>query len=82
MNYSFTINLSSPYGDVYNYYMNIVVPLMHLIALAAPRMVSANSVASPFLVQAFIPGMCTCQLGIIQSLSIEKNPSGKRVIKS
>ena len=59
--------------------MNIVVPLMHLIALAAPRLVSANSVASPFLVQAFIPGMCTCQLGIVQSLRIEKNPSQKHV---
>lgn len=79
MNYTFNINLTSPYGDVYNYYMNIVVPLMHLIALAAPRLVSANSVASPFLVQAFIPGMCTCQLGIVQSLRIEKNPSQKHV---
>ena len=79
MNYTFNINLSSPYGDVYNYYMNIVVPLMHLIALAAPRMVSANSVASPFLVQAFIPGMCTCQLGIVQNLRITKNPNQKHV---
>ena len=79
MNYTFTVNLTSPYGDVYNYYMNIVVPLMHLIALTAPRMVTANSVASPFLVQAFIPGMCTCQLGIISSMSIRKNSNEKHV---
>ena len=73
--YQMTINLVSPYGDVYNYYMNIIVPLMHLIALAAPRMVTANSVQSPYLVQAFIPGLCTCQLGIIENLQIVKNKS-------
>lgn len=79
MNYEFTINLSSPYGDVYNYYMNIVVPLMHLVALAAPRMVTSNTTSSPYLVQAFIPGMCTCQLGIIENMSIIKNPNANRV---
>lgn len=79
MDYNFTINLSSPYGDRYNYYMNIVVPLMHLIALASPRMMTSNSVASPYLVQAFIPGMCTCQLGIISNMQIQKNPNSKHV---
>ena len=48
MNTNFEIMLSSPYGDVYNYYMNIIVPLMHLIALAAPRMITANTVSSPY----------------------------------
>jgi len=79
MNYHFSVTLTTPYGDPYNYYMNIIVPLMHLIALAAPRMVSANTVASPFLVQAYIPGMCTCQLGIVQNMVITKNPSTKHV---
>lgn len=79
MNYTFDIMLSSPYGDVYNYYMNIVVPLMHLIALAAPRMVTANSIASPYLIQFYIPGQCTCHLGIVQNLTITKNPNQERV---
>jgi len=79
MNYHFSVTLTTPYGDPYNYYMNIIVPLMHLIALAAPRMVSANTMSSPFLVQAYIPGMCTCQLGIIQNMTITKNPSTKHV---
>ena len=59
--------------------MNIVVPLMHLIALAAPRMVTSNTVSSPFLVQTYIPGMATCQLGIISNMSIVKNPDYKSV---
>lgn len=79
MQYEFSVTLSSPYGDNYNYFVNIVVPLLHLIALAAPRMVSANTVASPFLVQAYIPGMVTCQLGIVESMSIVKNPTNKHV---
>lgn len=78
-NYQFTVNLNTPYGDVYHYYVNILVPLFHLIALAAPRMVTSNSVNSPYLVQAFIPGMCTCQLGIISNMSIQKNPNANRV---
>lgn len=78
-NFNFTVRLISPYGDIYNYYMNIVVPLMHLIALMAPRMVTANTVASPYLVQAFVPGMCTCDLGIISNMTITKNPDSERV---
>ena len=79
MNYSFDIILSTPYGDVYNYYMNIVVPLLHLIALAAPRMVTSNSTTSPYLVQAYIPGQCTCNLGIVANMTITKNPTSKHV---
>lgn len=79
MDYTFTVDLQTPYGDVYNYYVNIIVPLMHLICLAAPRMVSGNSITSPYLVQAFIPGMCTCQLGIISNMQITKNKSTRRV---
>ena len=59
--------------------MNIVVPLMHLIALAVPRLVTSNSSTCPYLVQCFIPGMCTVNLGIIQSMNITKNPTGKHV---
>lgn len=79
MNTTFELTLTSPYGDVYNYYMNIIVPLMHLIALAAPRMVTANTVASPYIVQSYIPGSYTCQLGIVSEMSITKNPNGNKV---
>ena len=77
--FQFTVVLSSPYGDVYNYYMNEIVPLCHLIPLAAPRLVTGNSTTSPFLVQAYIPGMCTCQMGIIRDMEIKKNPTAEHV---
>ena len=79
MNYSYEVTLATPYGDVYNYYKEIVVPLMHILALVSPRMITSNSISSPFLVQAFIPGMVTCQLGIISNLTITKNPEADRV---
>lgn len=79
MNYRFSMTLTSAYGDNYNYYMTIIVPILHLIALANPRLVSSNSMTSPFLVQAYIPGICTCQLGMISDLTITKAPEGNRV---
>ena len=79
MDYNFSLILTTPYGDIYNYYMNIIVPLMHLIALVAPRLVSSNSTASPYLVQAYIPGQCTCHLGAIKNMTIQKNPDANHV---
>lgn len=77
--YSFKINLVSPYGDIYNYYMNIIVPLCHLYCLVNPRLVTANSSNTPFIVRAFVPGLATCELGIIDTLTIHKNAEGNRV---
>lgn len=77
--YSFKVNLASPYGDVYNYFVNIVVPYLHILALAAPREVSANASKTPFIVKAFIPGLCTCEMGMITSLRITKNPETQHI---
>lgn len=79
MTYSFKTTFSVPYGDVYNYYTGVLVPLAHILCLALPRMVTSNTTTSPYLVQAYIPGMCTCNLGIIQEMTITKNPSGTHV---
>lgn len=73
--YNVSIKLKSPYGDRYSYYINILVPLFHLIALAAPRQTSGNTYDSPFLIRAFLPGMWQCNMGIIKQLQIERNGS-------
>ena len=70
--YSFTINLVSPYGDIESIYLNIIVPMMHLLALSMPRQTSANSFGSPFLVKVFAKGWFSCELGMVDSISIEK----------
>ena len=71
--YSITINLKSPYGTKLAYYMNIFVPLMHLLALVLPKQGTANSYESPFLVKGYIEGMWTINLGIVTDISITKD---------
>lgn len=75
-NYSIIVDLRTPYGNKFSYYMNILVPLFHIIALTVPRQATANTYSSPFLVKAYYPGIFSCNLGIIQSIQIDKTPSG------
>ena len=74
--YSFNMTLATPYGCREAWYLNIFVPLMHLLALALPVQESANTYSAPMLVRAFAPGWFSCDLGIIDSISIEKGGSG------
>lgn len=70
--YSITVHLKTPYGTPFGYYMDIFVPMMHLLALAMPKQESANSFSSPFLVKAYVEGIFSCSLGIVDSLSISR----------
>jgi len=74
--YNVTINLVSPYGDKESLYLNILVPLMHILTLGLPRQSTANSFAHPFLVKAFSKGWFSCEMGIIDSIQIDKGGSG------
>jgi hypothetical protein len=75
--YNVTVNLVSPYGTKEALYLNIMVPLMHLLALALPRQTSANTYAAPFLVKAFARGWFNCEMGIVESITIDKAGSGE-----
>lgn len=74
--YSFTIDLRTPYGNKFSYFLNVLVPLFHLLALAIPKQTTANTYGAPFLLKAYFPGVCSCNLGIVTNMSIEKNASG------
>ena len=52
--------------------MDVLVPLMHLLALVLPKATTANTFAAPFLVKFYIPGICTCNMGIVESIQITK----------
>lgn len=73
--YSLTFNLVSPYGDIESIYLNVYVPMFHLLALTLPKQMekSANSFTAPFLVRAFSKGWFSTQMAIIDRMSIEKN---------
>jgi len=73
--FNIDIQLTSPYGDKESIYLNIVVPLMHLLALTLPRQATVNSYTSPFLVRCSLPGYFSCDMGIVKELSISKGGS-------
>ena len=54
-------------GNKYSLYMDFLVPLMHIIALAFPTATSANSYSSPFLVKCFMKGIFTLSMAVIMS---------------
>lgn len=74
--YSFDIKLRSPDHDSLSIYMNVIVPYLHLLAMALPRSItegeaagSPNAYSSPFLVRAYAKGMFNINMGIITDIS-------------
>ena len=70
--YNITVHLKTPYGNKLGYFLDIFVPMMHLMALAMPRQESSNTFSSPFLVKASVDGLFSCNLGIVENISISK----------
>lgn len=73
---SVSIRLTCPDYDKVSWYLNIGVPLMHLIALTAPRQAGPNGYVSPFLCKAFYKGIFNINMGLIGSLQISKGQEG------
>lgn len=77
--YSCSMKLVSPSGDAFSVYMNILVPLYHLLGFTLPRHAVDGGQAyySPFLVRAYCKSMFNIDMGIITSLSITKGGEGE-----
>lgn len=68
-----SIKLRTPDSDVMSWYINIFVPLCHLIALAAGHQTeNVNGYYSPFLIRAFYKGLFNVDMGIVTQMSIRK----------
>lgn len=70
------IKLVSPYGDRESIFLYVLRPLARLLAFSVPRQLGPNSYTSPFIVQAFSKGQFNVQLGIVDTLSVEKCGNG------
>lgn len=68
-----TFKFKAMYGNKLSVYTDVIVPLMHVIALAYPRSTTANTYASPPLVKVYQKGAWSCNLGIISSIQITKD---------
>lgn len=77
-NVSLTIKLRANAGDPYSYLIDILVPLFHLMCLAIPDMSknAASAYSYPPLVQLNIPGIWGTRLGMVTSLTVDKNADG------
>ena len=75
--YSINLKFVSPDGDDLSIYLNIIVPMLHLLALVLPREAAAtHGYISPFLVRAFYKGLFNVDMGMITNLSFEKGKEG------
>lgn len=74
--YSINIRLVSPDSDQLSLYLNIIVPILHLICLASPRSLATNTYTAPFLVRAYYKGFMNVNMGIITSMNITKGNTG------
>lgn len=72
--YDIRLKLVSPDADNLSIYLNIIVPIMHLLGLVLPREASkgAHGYISPFLVRGFYKGLFNVDMGIITDLSVTK----------
>lgn len=72
--FSVDIKLRTPDCDILSWFLNIFVPLCHLVCLASPVQATdhTNGYTSPYLVKGFYKGLFNCNLGILSNLNITK----------
>lgn len=71
--YNVNLKLVSPDGDNLSVYLNIIVPMLHLLGFVLPREAEkSHGYISPFLVRAFYKGMFNVDMGIIIDLQFTK----------
>lgn len=74
--FSFSMTLSSPYGNKLSKYIHVGVPMMFLLASVLPVMQSPNVISTPYLFQCFMPGFFDSEMCMVTSLSFDKSTDG------
>ena len=74
--YAIDIKLVSPDCDDLSIYLNIVVPLIHLLGFVMPRSTGPNGFISPFLVRASYKSFFNIDMGLITNMNITKGTEG------
>ena len=78
--YHCSMKLVSPSGDKLSVYLNILVPIFHLLAFVLPRQGTEQAYFSPFLVRAYFKGAFNIDMGIMGNLTITKGAEGEWTI--
>lgn len=69
---SINIKLHSPYADPICYYENVIFPLACLLCLALPEQAGSSVYTSPPLVRVRSRGWFSCDMGMVESISIKR----------
>ncbi len=75
--YSARMKLVAVSGDKLSVYLNILVPIYHLIALVLPRQSKGQAYYSPFLIRGYYKSLFNIDMGIITDLSVTKGAEGE-----
>lgn len=72
--YNCNFKFVSPDPSPLSIYLNVIVPLLHLIGLVAPQSLdkNPNGYTNPFLVRAIYKGFFNIDMGIITDMSVNK----------
>lgn len=72
--YNIELKFISPDPSKFSVYLNVLVPLFHLLGLVAPQTdkTNPNGYVNPFLVRAVYKGFFNVDMGIITDMSITK----------
>lgn len=79
MNYEKSIQVqlsfTSVYGDKRSIFKYVILPAMHLLALASPLQLSDNMYTYPYLIRAYERGNINCDLAFISQLEFSRGGS-------
>jgi hypothetical protein len=73
--YTIKMKFRAVYGNRLSYYLDVLVPVLHCLAMALPKQTTVNTFGSPFIHRFYYPGVFSCNMGIVQSLQIDKHSS-------
>ena len=58
-------------------FLNCFVPMFHVLGFVLPRQTTANSYESPFLLKAHCGRWFSCEMGVMDSVEINKGGQGR-----
>jgi hypothetical protein len=70
--YDISFKFVSPYGDNFSVFFNVMLPFLFILSLALPRQFGPSGKDFPFLVQVDCPGLFSCPMGAISSITFKK----------
>lgn len=78
--YSLDMRFIAPYATSFCIWRYVLVPFVHILALAAPRSTrQVNSYVAPFLIRAFSKGYFNVEMGIITSITWKRFGDGDMI---